>query len=512
MEAILCNFCTQVNSEIVAFPALNPDLPIQFLCSACFAKIEIAGYAAYPVSCVSIRDNGVKPCQSELENRCRAIKTRLYEYQDRAKTEAAEVKLMYETVFARLVQELNSIQTRVIARIEEEEVLEVEHVNAIIADIREILDKGSIDRTTSYLISEFNTSNPVPMPIFMRTSEKLEEYINTASKFPEPEIVTSRNNGRSSGQEMRQGSMKRQAEERVVVMPIDTRNFLVTEVGEGRRKMVACHTGFPYRTNARWCRAEENLYVYTGGRYHGSSVKWCDFMDTSRINDADSFIIRQQGRDMLMPRRRHALICHDNTIYAFGGHLYDQNTMNPGCGIECLRLPHGNWNLGDQEWRFIGDMEEITDVTATTMRGYIYLAGNSRCIYKFDPGTYQMEKILIYRILDINSPVNIPAETGRVPDPSSPLPRQSSNTLIFAWETQLFLLQHDSLYYFSPSSDQATMVRKKLGLVQPWCSPFPVAIKETKGYFMLEAMETDLINPGEIWTFDFIRKNVVKNT
>jgi hypothetical protein len=215
---------------------------------------------------------------------------------------------------------------------------------------------------------------------------------------------------------------------------------------------------------------------------------------------------------MVLPRHRHALICYGSTVYAFGGHLDEPIDRRAGSGIECLQVEKGM--ASDGMWMRKGDMEEeVSDLTATTIRNCIYLAGNSRAIYKYDTYTDLLVKVRISRILDIRLNPNLPSahgpiETGRIDNPDYPLPRQSSNTLIFAWEAQIMLLQHDYLYYFTPGSDQVDMSRKKLGVVKHWCSPFPVIVKESKCYFMLEPTENDFMPAGEVWTFDFIKKTV----
>ena len=70
------------------------------------------------------------------------------------------------------------------------------------------------------------------------------------------------------------------------------------------------------------------------------------------------------------------------------------------------------------------------------------------------------------------------------------------------------LLQHKFLYYFTPGSLQTNMYRKKVGLVKPWCSPFPAVVSGSKCYFIMESTESDLTPAGEVWSFDFIQKTV----
>lgn len=516
MEEPLCSACSNP-AELVTLPDDNPDAFVNYLCSICFGNAAFPGSFAVPYTCVQSNKGKTERNLSELESRSSGLVRRLYLYQERVKNEAEMVRRRYEKAFNSVIQGLAEAQERVLADINESEATEVEHINAVIGDLKEILDKGSLNYEVAYLASYFNKENESDFPGFMAVSKDLEEYEAGALNVPVPVITKGNIKGAGGvvqqGNVLRQGTFRRLTEDTMLIMPIDTRNILITDFSASvpQHKLVPCRPRFNFRLHSRWCRVNDHAYAYTGGLYHGSPVNWCDLIDLSQVN-TDQQITSTEGSPMVLARYRHALICYGNALYAFGGHLDELPELRSGRGIECLSLVNGEW-IG-AEWTQKGDMEEeVSDLTATALRNCIYLAGNSRAIYKFDIATNVLEKVLISRILDIRitpnpSPFDGPIETGRITDPRYPLPRQSSNTLIFAWEAQIMLLQHEFLYYFTPGSLQVDMSRKKVGLVKPWCSPFPAVVKGSRCFFMLEPTESDLMPAGEVWSFDFIKKTV----
>jgi len=151
-------------------------------------------------------------------------------------------------------------------------------------------------------------------------------------------------------------------------------------------------------------------------------------------------------------------------------------------------------------------MEEVSDLTATVIGGSIYLAGNSRSVCRYDTVTRICEAVRITFLLDLR--FNAEAETRRVTDQCCLLPRQSSNTLILAWESQIIVLQHDLVFHFTPGAGEVTMSKKKLDLAKPWCSPFPAVVKGSQSYFMLEPTDEDRMPSNQVWAFDFLTKTV----
>jgi len=504
-----CNWCHNP-AELVTIPKNNLDATVNYLCSACFKTTYFPGNFAVPCTCIQITQGRVKIDVDKLNSQCSEVVKGLSTYQARVMEEAESVRSRYEQVFSTLIQRLTETQAKVMAEVNESEATEVQHVNVVIKDVESLLDNLTLNRAIVYLVTYFYKEDKLDFPRFMEVPGELEGY-EAALMVPVP-IIKKDNikNAEQSESGPRQDSPRRLEEDTMLIMPIDTRNILITDLSGSvpQRKMIPCRPDFPFRVDARWCLVNDHSYAYTGGLLSGKPVNQCDFIDTSRVND-DQEIKRAGSAKMILPRHRHALICNGNAVYAFGGHF--DESPGDGSGIEGLPLVDGDWT--GSRWTPKGEMEEVPDLTATVLRDWIYLAGSSRAIYKFDTTNDILKKVPISRILEIqttpNSPIDVGSyETGRLTNPNFPLPRQSSNTLIFAWETQVMLLQHEFLYYFTPGSKQTNMYRKKVGLVKPWCSPFPAVVSGSKCYFIMESTESDLTPAGEVWSFDFIQKTV----
>lgn len=507
----MCSECNGQLSEVVVLPGDNPDIQMEYLCSRCFSQYQGMGYSAFPYNFLSSDGENAIGNPHQMEEKCAGLIMFLYEYQEQVKLESAVAVRVYTDTFEKIFKELRDIQDKVMAVLSESKVMEIERANDVILDLKTIQQNATLSPEVAY-ISTWLNQDFVGNAHFIAYPEDIDQYVRMVLTFPEPKVASRIYKPEQSAQEQQETIQHRRTmrliEDNSLIMPIDTRNFLVTEFtgSQPTRKMVPCSAGFPYRVNARWCRIDDSLYLYTGGLFRDAPVNWCDLIDTSAMNSAEPNIVRIQAQNMGVARHRHAVICHDRIVYAFGGTWIDPAVENTDRGIE-RTVAQGNWTTSS--WVGIGEMENVSDLTATILKGIIYLAGSGRSLYKFDTFTQRLDKINILRMRDLLevSPSD-PTEPLLFVDSRQPLPRQSSNSLIFAWESQVMILQHDTMFCFSPGQDKVEMAKKKVGVVKSWCSPFPAVLKGSKCYFMLEPTETDLMPAGDVWVFDFIKKEV----
>lgn len=508
----MCSLCSGQQADIVVLPRDNPDIQIEYLCPPCFSQFQGTGYDAFPYRYIGADGGNTVGYSPQLEGKCEELIMSLYEYQEQIRLEATVAVKVYTDVFERIFKELKDLQDKVMASLGESKVTEIERANDVILDLKTIQERATLLPEVSYLSTWLNQDFE-GNPHFIAYPEDIEQYIRMVLSFPEPKITSRVYKPADTVEEQRETQQYRKTQHRLIedstlIMPIDTRNILVTEFRDllPERKMVPCHAGFPYRVNARWCRIDEGLYLYTGGIYLDAPKNWCDLIDTSAIDSTDPNIVRIQAQNMGVARHKHAVICHDKTVYAFGGAWID-SAANKARGIERNTGIGNNWSTS--AWVAAGEMEDTPDLTATVLKNVIYLAGSGRSLYKFNTETQQLERINILRMRElIEQNPSDPTEPPAFIDPRYPLPRQASNSLIFAWESQVMILQHDTFFCFSPGQERVEIAKKKLGMVKSWCSPFPAVLKGSKCYFMLEPTETDLMPAGDVWVFDFIRKEV----
>lgn len=495
MAESLCSYCQVQPAEIATF-ASDTSAGVSYICASCLHRAELQNCISVPCSCVQFTQERAAINPEELERRGHGLNTQLSEYQDRVKSEAQSVRNRYKEAFAQLNQVLRAAQDRVRTLIDECEATEVERVNALRGDLSQVLDCGSLRTDSAYLASLLNQYDGSPLPEFLTVPSHLEAYVSEVAQFPDPVLSPSHMSAPHS-------KTYRLIEGNMLIMPIDKQNVVIVDFSGSNvlHKVYPCSTKVPYRAYGRWCRVSDTVYLYTGGRYRGEALKWCDFIHTNHLTDLQQ-VDRVQGRDMLLSRSRHALVCTGSRVYAFGGCWDIPKDQRRGKGIECLSLESGDWAKAN--WEANGDLEEVSDLTATVIGSSIYLAGNSRSIYKYDTVSHTCAAVCITSLLDLR----LNSETRRVADPVCPLPRQSSNTLILAWEAQIMVLQHDSVFHFTPGAGEVTMSKKKLGVAKPWCSPFPAVVKDSKCYFMLEPTDDDRMPSNQVWTFDFLKKTV----
>ena len=498
MEESLCCYCQAHPAEIAAFPS-DSSPKVSSICTSCMHRAELQGCTFVPSSCVQFTQTQAELHPEELERRGHGLNTQLSAYQRQVKQEAQIVKSRYKEAFAQLNQTIKAAQDRVMTQIDESEATEVERVNAILGDLREVLDCGSLRTEFAYLAAHFNEYDGSPLPQFLTVSSHLDTYIREITQFPDPIV------NQSHLSPPPQHATDHLIEGNRLIMPIDKQNVVIVDFSGPNilHKVYPCSTKVLYRAYGRWCPVSDSVYLYTGGRYRGESLKWCDFIYTNHVNDLHQ-VERVQGRDMLLPRARHALICTGNKVYVFGGCSDTPKDQRNDREIECLALGSGDW--AKAAWEANGAMEEVSDLTATVIGGSIYLAGNSRSVYRYDTVARICEAVRITFLLDLR--FNAEAETRRVTDQCCPLPRQSSNTLILAWESQIIVLQHDLVFHFTPGAGEVTMSKKKLDLAKPWCSPFPAVVKGSQSYFMLEPTDEDRMPSNQVWAFDFLTKTV----
>lgn len=506
----MCSQCSGQQAEIVAVPVDNSDNLVEYLCSPCFSSFPAEGYDAFPYHfIVDVEGRTVGDAQ-QMEGKCGELIVSLYEYQEQVRLEATVATKVYTDTFEKIFKDLKDIQDKVMAKLSENRATEIERANDVILDLRNVQQKVTL---TPEVASTWLNQDKSTNAHFVTYPDDIDQYIRTVLDFPEPKIEPRMYKPQQTAEEQKETlqhrrTVQRLIEDNTLLMPIDTRNILLTEFTDAlpERKMVPCKGGFPYRVNARWCRVDDDLYMYTGGLYKDAPVKWCDLIDTSAINSADPNIVRIQAKDMGVARHRHAVICHDRTVYAFGGAWVDPAVDNKDRGIE-RTAGHGNWSTAT--WVPTGEMDDVPDLTVTILKGVIYLAGRGRSLFKFSTDSQKLERINLLRMRELQDQAQSdPAESLPSVDERYPLPRQSSNSLIFAWEAQVFILQHDTVFCFSPGQVKVEIAKKKVGVVKSWCSPFPAVQKGSKCYFMLEATETDLMPAGEVWAFDFIKKEV----
>ena len=516
MDMPMCSKCMTGQADLVILPDANPEIQIDYNCTECYSGFQAFGYQAFPYHFITVRDGFTVGNLDKLGEKCTQIIENLHKYKNQVQEESEIARSRYIDAFDLLFRNLQMLKDKVLADLRDGEATERERIDAVIQDVNSVRGQGWVGTEVAYLAGVMNRKEREGQPdrFVTYSEEEIRGYVEGVFSFPIPRMTprtyrptSSKPSNFDSGSLARHSTIvKRLIEDQMLLMPIDTHNVIIADFTGllPQRRIISFKTPFPYRVHARWCRVDGEHYVYTGGLVKGEPVKWCDLMDTSQFNAPAPCITWSKALDMGVARHRHAVICHDRKVYAFGGVWQEPNVNNSQRAIE-QAVSDGNWTTA--EWRPKGNMDNIQDVTATVLKNVIYLAGSCRYLYQYDIARSQFSKLTIQSIMDLD---NLSPRTEEVVTRTAELtlPRQSSKSLILAWESRIVVLQHGWMFSFTPGGERVEMRRKKVTTVKPWCSPFPAVVKESKSYFILEPTETELMPVGDVWMYDFINATV----